>query len=173
MISTKITIKIDNKIIGKVKELAHQKRWTLNETYAELLENGLNSNVPHLKLEDLRQKQLNERDQSLCSEFIHLILEKFKVLGLVAIVETSGYIADYVLLFEEKIPENINQMIAEAVNANIGDQKIIQALKKILARDPPNLMWIQIAKSSSLVWGSSEAMKMEIEEQFERWINLN
>ena len=99
------------------------------------------------------------------------MLESFRDTGLVSILKTDGYVADYVLIFGEHIliHENFYQEIEKTCDKSHAGDSIIQALNQVISRDPPNIMWIQIAQSASLLWCIFPEIESELMKTFERW----
>ena len=139
---SKILIRLDQNLHIALKLLAIEKSITLNQLCLDLI-----------------QKSMIENENNLDH-----ILKTFDEHGLILVLETKGYLADYVLLIENHLPlpEQLQNSFLE----------IIQILHFPETENPPNSMWIEIAKNHKIKWSQSKEVENRIEKKLNDWKEL-
>ena len=151
MSTSKILIRLDQKLHVALKVLAIDQSTTLNQLCLDLIEKSMAQEIDPL----LNSNIENKLDQ---------ILKAYQKHGLTLVLETKGYLAEYVLMIENHlpIPEHHPNLFLE----------IIQVLHIPKTENPPNKMWIEIAKYHKIIWGKSKELEITIEKKLNAWKEL-
>lgn len=139
--SGKFVIRMRAELHLRLKELAHSKRKSLNQTCLDLIQAGL--------------------QKSSQQEIIIEIRSLYEAKGLVAILKTEGHVADYVLLFaaETELRQSIKHQF----------KKIIQLTKMPQTEHVPDNLWIQIARTYRMLWSKDPHLEQEISTKLDQW----
>ena len=189
MIGGKLIIRTNIELHIKLKQLAYAKHLSLNQMCIEMLEKGIYESKVNFDVSELKnnknkhENQLQQHNQNLhfCVEtedFFEKIKSQFTQHGLIVILKTEGYVADIVLLFAPKkdVPLDLYPIIDEIINQSTNSTSLkkllIQGIAFISAKEPPNNMWIEIAKNQSIIWSIDSKIDSEIKLLFDEWNNF-
>ena len=146
-----ILIRMNSALHTKLKEKSYHDRKSLNQTCIDIFE---------VYFDSTEVKQTSKGIDVIQDCIVDELIQYFGNFGLIAILSTEGYIADYVLIFSDDV---------EMPSVQLKFLPILQAIKFPKNNLPPNTMWIQIAKCYELKFASTKATKDTISNKLNEW----
>lgn len=161
MDSGKFVVRVEPALHSRLKEYAHSRQWSLNQTCIALLE---------LALQGEEKPPVAEIDWA---PLIEPLRECFEHQGMLAILKINDYFADFLVIFDQNphSANDFNKSYRDVIRETRWGDTQIQAFSQMPDHTPapPSTLWIHISRSAEILWARDEQVGTTLVEIFSRW----